>query len=98
MIAMLRHKGRVTIPAEIRRRAHLEEGDRVEFEVVDEGILLRPRKVDPAQAWFWTEEWQAKEREADAGIAAGRVTRHLSNEEFLTALRRAAADADARRR
>jgi len=25
------------------------------------------------QSWFWTPEWQAGEREADADIAAGRV-------------------------
>jgi len=24
------------------------------------------------QAWFWTEEWQAGEREAEADLAAGR--------------------------
>jgi hypothetical protein len=27
---------------------------------------------DPDQAWFWTPEWQAMEREADEDIAAGR--------------------------
>ncbi len=29
-------------------------------------------EIDPAQAWFWTPEWQAHEREADEDIAAGR--------------------------
>lgn len=38
------------------------------------------------QSWFWTEEWQAKEREADADIAAGRVTRYDPGEEFLASL------------
>jgi hypothetical protein len=28
---------------------------------------------DPDQAYFWTKEWQAGEREADNDIAAGRV-------------------------
>lgn len=28
---------------------------------------------DPDQAWFWTDEWQAKEREAQEDIDAGRV-------------------------
>jgi hypothetical protein len=49
---------------------------------------------DPDQAWFWTPEWQAKEREADADIAAGRVTRFESDEEFLRALDEWDADAD----
>ena len=42
--------------------------------------------IDPTQAWFWTPEWQAKEREADEDIAAGRVTRFESDEAFLAAL------------
>ncbi len=29
-------------------------------------------EIDPDQAWFWTPEWQEKEREADGDIAAGR--------------------------
>lgn len=42
---------------------------------------------DPDQAWFWTPEWQAGERQADADKAAGRYTRYFSDEEFLSALR-----------
>jgi len=30
-------------------------------------------KIDPDQAYFWTPEWQEKERAAAADIAAGRV-------------------------
>jgi hypothetical protein len=41
--------------------------------------------ADP-QRWFWTAEWQAGEREADDDIAAGRVTRYESSEEFLDSL------------
>lgn len=86
--ATVRAKGQVTIPAEIRQAAGLEEGDPVEVEIVDDGILLRPMKlIDASQAWFWTPEWQAGEREADADIAAGRVERFESDEEFLEALR-----------
>jgi hypothetical protein len=35
---------------------------------------------------FWTREWQAKEREADDDLAAGRVSRYGSDEDFLAAL------------
>ena len=83
----IRNKGQVTIPADIRRATRLEDGDPVEVVVVEEGILLRPQKViDATQAWFWTPEWQEKEREADEDIAAGRVERFESDEEFLAAL------------
>ncbi len=29
-------------------------------------------QIDPEQAYFWTEEWQKGERQADEDIAAGR--------------------------
>ena len=36
------------------------------------------------QAWFWTPEWQAKEREVDEATACGeRGTVFSSEEEFL---------------
>jgi hypothetical protein len=43
----------------------------------------------PDQAWFWTLEWQRKEREADEAIAEGRAVGFDSDEAFLSALREA---------
>jgi len=40
-------------------------------------------RIDPEQAWFWTREWQAKEREADDDLAAERVTTYETDAEFL---------------
>jgi AbrB family looped-hinge helix DNA binding protein len=86
-ITIMRRKGQITLPSEVRRAAHLAEGDPVEVELVEEGILLRPKKViDSSQAWFWTPSWQKGEAEADADIAAGRTRRFMSDEEFLAAL------------
>lgn len=94
----LRAKGQLTLPDDIRRAAQLEEGDLLEAELTDEGILLRPQKViDATQAWFWTPEWQAGEREADADVDAGRVETFASGEEFLDALRKIAKPAARRR-
>jgi hypothetical protein len=57
---------------------------------------------DPDQAWFWTPEWQAGERAADADLTAGRSTICGSDEAFLKALEervnstaKSAPDADA---
>ncbi len=58
--------------------------------------FVRPERIDPDQAWFWTREWIEKEIEAEIDIAEGRMTYHDSDEEFLAALERADADADAR--
>jgi len=83
----LRAKGQLTLPEEIRSAAHLEEGDLLDAEVIDDGILLRPRKViDSTQAWFWSPPWQAGEREADADRAAGRVETFDSGEALVEEL------------
>lgn len=83
----IRAKGQVTIPRAIRDAARLSEGDLVEVVLTDEGILLRPKKVvDATQAWFWTPEWQAGEREASEDIAAGQVEVFEDDESFLASL------------
>lgn len=80
-------KGQLTLPEEIRKAAHLVEGDMLEAELIDEGILLRPQKViDASQAWFWTTEWQEGEREADAQLAASEGETFESGEKILEAL------------
>jgi hypothetical protein len=49
------------------------------------------------QAWFWTREWQQREHEADRDLAAGKVTKFESDDDFLAALdeRTKPLDADA---
>jgi hypothetical protein len=75
--------------------------DRLPDQAVDgAAILLREvtdGRIDPDQAWFWTREWQGREREADEDLAAGRVTRFESDEDFLAELneRTKPLDADA---
>jgi AbrB family looped-hinge helix DNA binding protein len=88
--------GRIYIPAEVRRAADLKDGQQLEVEITAVGILLRtPKPIDPSQAWFWTPEWQAGEREADGEIAAGRGTFYEDDEAFLASLEEAAlGDAD----
>jgi AbrB family looped-hinge helix DNA binding protein len=44
-VATLRERGQLTIPADVRKQAHLAEGAVLEFEVREEGLLLRPKIV-----------------------------------------------------
>jgi hypothetical protein len=64
--------------------------DRLPDRAVDGAAILLEEigdgRIDPEQAWFWTREWQDKEREADDDLVAGRATRYESDEEFLAAL------------
>ena len=95
---VVRKKGTVTIPADIRKAARLAEGDLVEVEMTADGILLRPKKViDATQAWFWEPAWQAREREADEDLAAGRFDRFEGDDAMMRALdeRTKPLDADA---
>lgn len=71
----IRGHGQITIPKRIRELFNLEDGDVLVIEGREDGILMKPRKLlDPTQAWFWTEEWQKKERRADEDIKGGRVS------------------------
>jgi antitoxin PrlF len=71
--AQLRRKHQLTLPPQVRDALHLVEGDEVEFIVHADGeVTLRGMTSIPTdQRWFWTEEWQAGEREASRQIAAG---------------------------
>lgn len=80
----IRGHGQITIPKKIRELFNLEEGDVLVIEEREDGILMKPRKLlDPSQAWFWTEEWQAKERQAAEDIKAGRVSGPFTGVEKL---------------
>jgi AbrB family looped-hinge helix DNA binding protein len=79
--------GQVTLPAAIRRAVNVKEGDYIEVRVEEDVIVLTPKKlVDKSQAYFWTEEWQAAEREASADIAAGRVREFQDVEDLIASL------------
>lgn len=41
---------------------------------------------DKSQAWFWTEEWQAMEREADEDLRLGRYEDFDTMEDFINSL------------
>ena len=47
---------------------------------------LRQQPIKPGQEWFWTEKWQAAEREVEAELTAGRFETFDTMEEFLKSL------------
>ena len=92
-ILQIRKKFQITLPRSIRERLALEEGDYVAAEVRDDEIVLRPKRlVDKRQAWFWSREWQAGEREAEADIAEGRLHEFGTAEEAIGYLHRRATE------
>ena len=91
-LVTLRPNGQLTLPAEIRANAHADVGDVFVAEVQDDSIVLRPKKlVDASQAYFWTEDWQAAEREASDDIAHKRVRTFRSARALVADLQKARA-------
>ena len=88
----LRTKGQITIPGEIREMLDVHEGDDVAFSVNEKGqiVVTRLDVIPPDQAWFWSEPWQAAEREAQADIEAGRIHRYSNVESAIEALEKRA--------
>ena len=84
----MKRRGSITIGKEIRKILNLsDEGDLFEVRVKDGCIVLEPKKlISTDQEWYWSEEWQAGEREAREDIAAGRVIRANSVEELIEKL------------
>lgn len=73
-----------------RLRAHSDDPEAQELLTIARAqrhlLYLLMSDVNPEQAWFWTESWQAGERAADADIAAGRSTFYASDDDFRAAL------------
>ncbi len=71
----IRKRGQVTLPKSILDRFNLDEGDTLELSVNENGdiVVIPMVQVPASQRWFWTEEWQKGEREADENIRTGNV-------------------------
>ena len=53
--------------------------------------------ADDTREWFWSEEWRAGEREAEADLAAGGMTEFENVEDPIRFLRKCCANKDQRR-
>jgi len=86
-LIQVRKKAQVTLPQSVRKALNIEEGDFLDVQVQDGQIVLRVKKlVDKEQAWFWTERWQAMEREVEEQYARGEGKVFDSAEEFIAYL------------
>lgn len=86
-ITKVTRHGQVTLPASVRREAHVEEGDLLSVRLEGETIVLTPKRlVDKSQAYFWTEQWQQAEREAERDISKGRVRAFDTVDDLIAAL------------
>jgi AbrB family looped-hinge helix DNA binding protein len=83
----------ITLPKSVRQYLHLNEGDLLAVKVRDDELVLRPQAaVDRDQAWYWSPEWQAAEREADSDTRAGRYDDFESMDDMIADLQQQAED------
>ncbi len=77
-------KHQITIPKEVFKNLGLEIGDFLEVKTRENIITMTPRKlVLKDQAWFYTPEWQKKEKEADKAITKGDISGPFSSAKEL---------------
>ena len=89
ILSKVTRHGQITLPAAVRKELDIQEGDIVEIQVIDDCAMVIPKKlVDKSQGYFWTEEWQKGEAEAEADIKAGRTRTFDSVEHLLEDLDR----------
>jgi AbrB family looped-hinge helix DNA binding protein len=86
-LSKVTRNGQITLSASIRKKLGIEEGDLVEMSVEDEKVVLAPKKlIDKSQAYFWTKQWQAAEKQAEDDIESGRIKSFGSVDEFVDGL------------
>ena len=62
----LRARNQITLAPEIVKSLHLDQGDELEFTIIDGKLVGTPKMtIDKDQAWYFTPEWQDGEREAE---------------------------------
>jgi AbrB family looped-hinge helix DNA binding protein len=87
LLTKVTRNGQITLPAEIRRMVNIDEGDYIAVRVEGDMILLTPKRlIDKSQTYFWTDEWQRGEQEANEDIRAGRTSEYPDVEELIASL------------
>ena len=90
-VVKITRKYQITLPRAIRDRVPgLMEGRKVQIEVRDDEVVIRPIiEIPQSQAWFWTPEWQEAEQEVQKNVADGNLSPSFkSAEEGITYLHR----------
>lgn len=86
-IAKIQRNFQVTIPADVRKKARIKVGDLVDFDVTENGIIIKPQEtINRNQAWFWSKKWQSEEKKVESDFRKGRVLESKNVESFLKEL------------
>ena len=86
-IVQVLRNGIIQIPKEILQEVGLEEGDYIDMEINGKDTITLHIKDDEDDSWYWSEEWQQMEREADEDIKAGRIKTFDNVEDLIRELK-----------
>ena len=76
MLRKLGQNYQIALPKDVVKRLHLHVNDYLDIRVKDDKIIVEPQLVIPKdQAYFYTQEWQKEEAEAQEDIKKRRVTK-----------------------
>jgi antitoxin MazE len=86
-IVSVKQKSQVTIPQPIMEKIKLTIGDKLEIFVKDNQIVLKPVvMISKDQCWFFSKEWQEKEKRVEQDIQNGQIVSVSSTQELLDEL------------
>lgn len=87
-LVKVKSKFQIVIPDEVRKKLHLEIGDALEIEEKGGVLIARPVMViDKSQSYFWTEDWQKGEMEAEEAKKKGKFREFEKADEAVKWLR-----------
>lgn len=74
MLIKLRDRSQITIPKSIIEILGIKGNDDLNIGIENDEIVISPVVAIPKdQAWFWTAEWQQREKEVDEDIKFGKI-------------------------
>ncbi|HBR34959.1 MAG TPA: AbrB family transcriptional regulator [Firmicutes bacterium] len=72
MLVEFKQKSQVTIPKDFVKKLNLQVGDKLDVDIKDGKLIITPVVIIPKdQGWYYTNEWQTMEKEADKQLKEG---------------------------
>lgn len=86
----VRSRNQITLPKSLTKTLAINEGDILEYTIENGKIIITPKTlISKDQAWYWSKEWQAAEREVEQEIAEKGHGKEYSADELLEEIKRA---------
>ena len=74
VLVYFKQKSQITIPKELVKKLNLKVGDKLDVQVKDGKLVLTPVIIVPKeQGWYYSTEWQEKEKRVDQQIKEGKL-------------------------